>query len=75
MKITKEEVIEIVKKNGLSEEIAEELLEMLGKGIGGSLVDLLKLIASKTENPWDDMIVASGEGKLREMIEKLDIEL
>ncbi len=32
MKITKEEVLEIVKKNGLSEEVAEQLLEMLGKG-------------------------------------------
>jgi len=75
MKISKQEVMEIVKKNGLSEEVAEELLEMIGKGIGSSIIDLIKLVANKTKNPWDDMVVASGESKLREMISNLKIEL
>jgi hypothetical protein len=75
MKITKEEVLEIVKKNGLSEEVAEQFLEMLGKGIGGSILDLIKLVADKSENPWDDLVVASAEPKLRKMVEELEIEL
>jgi hypothetical protein len=75
MKITKEEVLEIVKKNGLSEEVAEQLLEMIGKGIGGSILDLIKLVADKSENPWDDLVVASAEPKLRKMVEELEIEL
>jgi len=75
MKVTKEEVLDIVKKNGLSEDVAEQFLELIGKGLGGSIIDLIKLVASKTENPWDDMVVASGESKLREMVKNLEIEL
>jgi hypothetical protein len=75
MKITKEEVFEIVKKNGLNEEQGEQLLELLGKGIGGSIIDLIKLLAEKTENEIDDMIVMAGESKLREMVSNIQVNL
>jgi hypothetical protein len=75
MKITKEEILEIVKKNNLNEEVAEQFAEMLAKGLGGTIVDLIKLIASKTENKIDDMIVISGESKLREMVDSIKVSL
>lgn len=75
MKITKEEILEIIKKNGLNAEQAEQLLEMLAKGFGGTLIDIVKLFAEKTENKYDDMIVAAGESKLREMINNVEISL
>lgn len=75
MKITKQEILDLVKNNGLGEEAAEQLLELIGKGIGNSLLDLLKLLAEKSENQWDDMIVAAAEPKLREMVKDIEIEL
>lgn len=75
MKVTKEEILEIVKKNGLNEEQAEQLLVMLGKGFGGTLIDIIKLLAVKSENKIDDMIVAAGESTLRDMVDKIEVSL
>lgn len=75
MKITKEEIFEIIKKNGLNEEQAEQVLVMLSKGLGGSLVDLIKLVADKSENKIDDMIVMAGESTLRDMLNKIEVNL
>ena len=75
MKITKQEVMDIVKANGLNEEEAEKLLEMLSKKVGGALVDVIKLVVSKTETPIDDVIVSAGESTLRDLIDKIDISL
>ena len=75
MKITKQEVMDIVKANGLNEEEAEKLLEMLSKKVGGTLVDVIKLVVSKTETPIDDVIVSAGESTLRDLIDKIDISL
>jgi hypothetical protein len=75
MKITKQEVMDIVKANGLNEDEAEKLLEMLSKKVGGTLVDVIKLVVSKTETPIDDVIVSAGESTLRDLIDKIDISL
>lgn len=75
MKISKQEIIDIVKANGLNEEEAEKLLEVLSKKVGGALVDVLKLVVSKTENSIDDIIVMSGESTLRKLIDEIDITL
>lgn len=75
MNITKEEVIEIVKKNGLNEEEAALFLQVLAKKSGGALVDLVKLIAERTENKIDDMIVAAGESTLRDMVDAIEVKL
>ena len=75
MKIEKQELMEILKKNALSEDFAEEVLEQLGKGLGNSLIDIVKLVAEKSENVYDDMVVASIEVKARELVNDLEIEL
>jgi hypothetical protein len=75
MKLEKQEIIDIVKANGLNEEEAEKLLEMLSKKVGGALVDVIKLAVSKTENSIDDMLVMAGESTLRKMIDEIDINL
>jgi len=75
MKVTKEEVLAIVKANGLNEQEAELFLEMLARKTGGALVDIIKLVADKTENKIDDMLVGAGESTLRSMIDDIDISL
>ena len=75
MKIEKQEILEILKKNAISEDFAEQVLEQIGKGLGYSIIDIIKLIAEKSENTYDDMIVAAVQGKAKEMIDKLEIEL
>lgn len=75
MKIEKQEILEILKKNAISEDFAEQVLEQIGKGLGHSIVDIIKLIAEKSENTYDDMIVMAVQGKAKEMIDKLEIEL
>lgn len=73
--ITKEEVVEIVKANGLNEEEAEMFLAILAKKSGKSLLGVLKLIVSKTENKFDDMIVAAGENTLIDLIDDIEVNL
>ena len=75
MKVTKEEILEIAQANGLNAEEAEKFLLLVGKGIGGSLIDLIKLVAEKSENKIDDMIVLAGEKTLRDLVNDLDIVL
>lgn len=73
--INKNEVLEILKKNNFNQEQAEQILEMLGKGLGNSFIDIIKLLAEKSENVYDDMVVASVEGKARELVNELEINL
>ena len=75
MKITKDEVLEIVKKNGLNKEEGEKLLELLAQKSGGALIDVLKLVVSKTDTPIDDMIVAAGEPTLKKLIDDIQVHL
>ena len=75
MKISKQEILDIIKKNNLNKDQAEQVLKMLGKGLGNSIIDIIKLLAEKSENVYDDMVVASIEGKARELVNDLEIEL
>lgn len=73
--LSKDEVLEILKKNNFNEEQAEQLLEMIGKGLGNSFIDLVKLLAEKSENKYDDVVVASIESKARELVDGLEVTL
>lgn len=73
--INKDEIVEILKKNSFNEEQAEQILEMFGKGLGNSFIDIIKLVAEKSENVYDDMVVASVESKARELVNELEINL
>jgi hypothetical protein len=73
--LSKDEVLEILKKNNFNEEQAEQLLEMMGKGLGNSFIDLVKLLAEKSENKYDDVVVASIESKARELVNDLEVKL
>jgi hypothetical protein len=73
--LSKDEVLEILKKNNFNEEQAEQLLEMMGKGLGNSFIDLVKLLAEKSENKYDDVVVASIESKARELVNDLEVNL
>lgn len=75
MDIKKEEVIDLLKKNSINEEFAEQILEQLGKGIGNFVIDFLKLLSEKTENKFDDMAFMAVESKLREIVKDLEIKL
>ena len=75
MDISKEEILDIALKNGLNAEAAEQFLVLVGKGLGGSIVDLIKLAAEKSENKVDDMIVAAGESTMRDIVNALNIKL
>lgn len=78
-KIERAELLDIGKRNGLSEEQAEQLLEMIGKGLGGSLIDVAKLLASKLKNSTAKMIatmvVSSLETSARDAVNKIDVTL
>ena len=79
MKITKEEIFDIIKKNNLNEEQAEQFLELVGKGVGGAIVDIAVLAASRVENETVktilSMVVLPLEAKAREAIKELEINL
>jgi hypothetical protein len=75
MKISKQEILDILKANNVGEEYAESILEQFGKGLGGSVLDILILAAKKTENPYDDMIVLALESRARDLVNDLEIEL
>lgn len=75
MKITKDEIMVIAKANGLNKEAAEALLVVASKGLGGTIVDLIKLVALKTENTYDDMVVAAGESTVRNQLNNIKITL
>lgn len=75
MKITKAEILEIIKNNNLNKEQAEQFLELAGKGLGGSLIDLISLVVEKTPNTIDDMVWAASKGKIKEYVSNLEITL
>ena len=79
MDIKKEEVIEIAKANGLNEEEAEKLLEVLAKKSGGMLIDVIKLIANKLENESIKgvalMLIGAIEPVGRKMIDDIEVTL
>lgn len=78
-KIERSELVEIGKRNGLSEEQAEQVLEMIGKGLGGAIIDAAKLVASKLKNSTAKMIatmvISSLEPSARDAVKKIDVTL
>jgi hypothetical protein len=75
MQISKQEILDILQKNSLNKEQAEQILELFGKGLGNSLIDIVGLIVQKTPNALDDMGFAAIEPKLRKYVNELDITL
>lgn len=77
--ITKEELLAIIKKNNLSTEQANLLLEMVGKGLGDSLLDLVELFINKTKSDSvklvASMIFGALEPKAREAVKNIEIKL
>ena len=75
MEITKQEILDILEKNSLNKEQAEKVLELLGTGLGHSVIDLVGLFVAKTPNAFDDMAYAAVENKLRSLVNDLQITL
>jgi hypothetical protein len=75
MQISKQEILDILQKNSLNKEQAEQILELFGKSLGDSLVDLIGLIVVKTPNAYDDMAFGAIENKLRSLVSDLEITL
>lgn len=75
MQISKQEILDILQKNSLNKEQAEQILELFGKSLGNSLIDLIGLVVQKTPNAYDDMTFGAIENKLRSMISDLEITL
>ena len=63
----KEKVLELAKLLGL--EIAESAV----KELAFLSLDVLKLVVKESENVIDDVVLASLEGKIKEMIEGIDL--
>ena len=63
----KEKVLELAKLRGL--EIAESAV----KELAFLSLDVLKLVVKESENVIDDVVLASLEGKIKEMIEGIDL--
>ena len=74
-KITKEEIYELAKKNGFTKEEGEAMLVLLSKKAGNFTLDVLGLVAEKTENKIDDMVYAAGRPTLAGMIDDIEIAL
>jgi hypothetical protein len=75
MQISKQEILDILQKNSLNKEQAEQILELFGKSLGNSIIDLVGLIVLKTPNVYDDMAYAAIENKLRSLVSDLEITL
>ena len=75
MQISKQEILDILQKNSLNKEQAEQILELFGKSLGNSLIDLIGLVVQKTPNAYDDMAFGAIEDKLRSMVSDLEITL
>lgn len=77
-KITKEEVFELAKKNGLNEEEAEKFLELLAKKSGGFVFDVLKLVAVKLGGTVGSVIstlLMAGEPTIKKMLDDVEVNL
>lgn len=79
MKISKQEILDILKKNNFSTEKAEQILEMLAEGLGDSILDIAELAIGKIENPSVKgvmaMLFASVESQARGAVDKIEITL
>jgi hypothetical protein len=75
MQISRQEILEILAKNAINKEFAEQIAMAFGKGLGNSLIDIVGLIVQKTPNALDDMGFAAIEPKLRKYVNDLDITL
>jgi hypothetical protein len=75
MQISRQEILDILAKNAINKEFAEQIAEAFGKGLGNSLIDIVGLIVQKTPNALDDMGFAAIEPKLRKYVNDLDITL
>jgi hypothetical protein len=78
-KIEKAELLEILKRNNFSGEKAEEILEMIGEGLGDSILDIVSLVISKLENETAktvaSMAYGSIEPKAREAVDNIKVSL
>ena len=63
----KEQVLELAKLRGL------EIAEGAAKELALLSLDVLKLIVKESDNLIDDVVLASLEGKIKEMIEGIDL--
>jgi hypothetical protein len=63
----KEKVLELAKLRGL------EIAESAAKELALLSLDVLKLVVKESENLIDDVVLASLEGKIKEMIEGIDL--
>jgi hypothetical protein len=75
MEISKQEILDILQKNSLNKEQAEQILELFGKSLGNSVIDIVGLIVAKTPNVFDDMAYSAVENKLRTLVADLNITL
>ena len=63
----KEQVLELAKLRGL------EIAEGAAKELALLSLDVLKLVVKESDNLIDDVVLASLEGKIKEMIEGIDL--
>lgn len=75
MQIARQEILEILEKNGINKEFAEQIFESFGKGLGNSFIDIVGLIVQKTPNALDDIGFAAIEPKIRKYVNELEITL
>lgn len=73
MEIKKEELLEVVKANGM--EVAEEALEMAARRLSTMTIDMIAKFVDDGQIDWKDMIFAASEDKLRELAEKIEVKL
>lgn len=73
MEFKKEELLEMAKKNGI--ELAEDALEMAAKRMAVMSIDMLAKFVDDGEVDWKDMILAASEDKLRELADKIEVNL
>jgi hypothetical protein len=75
MQVSKQEILDILAKNAINKEFAEQIAEQFGKAIGYSVLDIIQLIVDKTPNQLDDAGYAVIKPKLKRFIDELDITL
>lgn len=79
LKVSKQEILDILKQNNFSEEKAEQILELIAEGLGDSILDIAALAISKIENVAVkgvvSMVYASVEPQARGAIDKIEITL
>lgn len=71
MAIEKNELMEMAKVRGLN--IADEMFEKGFKEFSHLILDVLVKAAKDSTNLWDDMLVVAIEPKLRDLVDKIEV--